>query len=159
MEVEEDVRLESTAYYAAAVFVGRVTDVGAGQMTTANRTPGASVVSPSRASVYTPVSIEVNTAIRGVQTGEAVDVQVQGGEIGCNRVIYSNPPTDLSVGQQYVVFMIDAGRVAESGRLLALWPVTDGLVRTPADGTLTIEELAARVQAAGYEPFPTIPAP
>ena len=69
------------------------------------------------------------------------------------------PPTDLSVGQQYVVFMIDAGRVAESGRLLALWPVTDGLVRTPADGTLTIEELAARVQAAGYEPFPTIPAP
>lgn len=156
-EVDEDVDIANTAYYAQTVFIGHIIEVGVARWSTPDNTEPRGVIAPGSASIYTPVTMAVEEGIRATAAGDIVPIAVQGGEVGCDRVIYSNRPTNLVAGQTYAVFQIDPSLVPETSRLIAIWTVEDGLVRTPADGDLTPEQLAARIANAGYAPFPTSP--
>jgi hypothetical protein len=143
--------------------VGRITTVEESRWTTpADHPPGSSSRAPEY--IYTPLTLEVEAPVRGGIVGSSVDVRVGGGTVGagtaaCTRPTISGVPSDFEIGQRFAIFLIDPNLVPETDRLVGIWPVTDGVVQTPRDGDMTIEELGDRLTAFpnGENPFGPFP--
>jgi hypothetical protein len=156
--------LEDAAYYAQTVFIGRITAVEDARWTTpADHPPGPKSGAPEF--IHTPIWLEVETSIRGGIPGSAVQTFVGGGTVrsetgGCVRFTLGGIPSDFEIGQRFAIFLMDADLMGEVARLNGIWPVVDGVVKTPADGDLDIDGFRERVAAVDYgAPFPYGPYP
>lgn len=147
--------VENTAFWAETVFVGTVSSFGDPQWTATDAPQGSPDLEGRDAPfIATPVTFSVDQAVRG-SPDSRITVPVRGGVIGCDRWSFDDVPQEVSIGQRYLVFLIDETLIGAERRLIAMRSVTGDVVNTPAEGDISLSAVAAAVEAAEYRPFPT----
>lgn len=143
--------------------MGRITTVEESRWTTpADHPPGSSSRAPEY--IYTPLTLEVEAPVRGGTAGSTVEVRASGGTVGagtaaCTRYTLLGVPSDFKMGQRFAIFLVDPDLVPETYRVVGIWPVVDGVVETPLEGDMSIDELQDRLSAFpnGESPFGPFP--
>ena len=128
--------------------------------------PGGSPPMTDRTSqsllLFTPISITVDTIIRGSPT-EAGHAAILGGTLGCSSVSYDNA-LSLSPGTRYLLFGTGpaedgAGNVSNVFSVYEAWPVSsDDIVRTKLEGDLPLTTVTADIAAHPVGPLTYPPA-
>lgn len=103
--------------------------------------------------VQTPVNLAVSSVLYGPGDGGARRVVNDGGKAGCVEYDVQGAPR-LEIGRTYAFFLspsafTDGRPRPELPEIRVAWPVSQrGMVATPEDGLLTLEELAKAIEAA-----------
>lgn len=130
--------IANRAAVASAVVIATVVEVSPPRWNTDDGAAPEAARPPAGAHIYTPVTITVDDAVKGLET-EELTVRVPGGTVGCYSFVFDNTP-DLKAGAQYAFFLapgVDAAGNSEAAELTVneAWPVVDGAtVVTPLDG-------------------------
>lgn len=101
--------------------------------------------------VQTPINVQVTSVIAGDEQAGTIRAVIEGGAADCIVHRVDSAPS-VERGQSYVFFLqpskdAEGVRHPELPGVVAAWLVdADGLVRTEEDGTLTIDELEARIR-------------
>jgi hypothetical protein len=139
-----------------SVVVGVVTRIEEGIF----NTPSGAAPDPSRKpgpgyspGVVTPIDLDITSVLAGDDQRDPLRVVNPGGTAGCVVHTVSNAAR-VTKGGTYVFFLQPSRDSNGEARpdlplILVAWPVdADGNVRTEEDGTLTMEELRARIAKA-----------
>lgn len=102
-------------------------------------------------SVYRLVTVSVETTMKGSVPG-TVQLRFPGGRAGCEAWVAEDIPLDLASGDRLVLFVQDlpAADISSSAQTtVGAWPVgSDGVVSTPADGRVPMDDLISAARAA-----------
>jgi hypothetical protein len=138
----------STAAASSVVVVADVTTVGRGRWSTADgQRPAVSSHRAPAAVITTPLAVQVVSSHKGTSAG-SVDVILPGGSSGCDTYQVTDLPFNPAPGR-YAIFLVPtAGQSATGANLtvLAMWPVSNGVVKTPADGEVPLGDWQAIVK-------------
>jgi hypothetical protein len=119
--------------------------------------PSQAMIQRKPARLIRPLLVTVDTTLRGqgVPLGAA---QVRGGELGCDRVDYSDE-IDLAVGSRYVFYLGPVGNsdgvVGTRLQLSEAWSLgSDNVARTRLEGPQPISEITTVAQSNPYTGHP-----
>lgn len=102
--------------------------------------------------VYRLLTVDVTAVAKGDDEATMRDIAVPGGTFGCATFLVSGLP-ELTQGERYAFFVEERTVQVPEGSApvtFTLWPVSSGgIVKTPLDGDLTIDEFVSAVRAAG----------
>jgi hypothetical protein len=143
-----DDRLEPTTENALTVSSGAVTGTVATVEGPFWNTPDGSAA-PADAlspfSVYRTVTISVDKAMKG-DIGSKFTFRVPGGKVGCAVFAPEGIPLEIAKGDAYLFFTQDLPATDAKGGAVPtvtdMWPVSSGVVATPVDGKVSIQEVA-----------------
>lgn len=145
--------IANRTFGAAIVAVGTVVSVGAPQWNTADGTAPAFTAAghpPVWAEIYRPVSISFSSTAKGGAVS-GIQARALGGTVGCFTYGVAGSPT-LSVGSQFALFLgpsqSSTGFITSSLTVTDAWPVTNGQVSTPEEGTMSVSSFLAATGAA-----------
>jgi hypothetical protein len=140
------------ALAADTVVIANVTKAGPARWNTPDgRRPVIVPGQPVRAAIYRTVTFDVGSVTKGSIAGSGQqEVDIFGGAVGCDTFRITGIPFDLVAGP-YVVFLTSgqaAIQTSDPQSVLAMWPISQGLVQTEAEGPVTAETWQARVLGA-----------
>lgn len=143
-----------------AVLVGTVIAIGEPRWNTATgEAPDLADGWPTYALIYRPVTVAVETVVRGIDVGRTVTIRWLGGTVGCNTFSFSYDGFEaVSPGGRYVFFLWrgnDASGQPSDENLTdgGAWPIgSDGKVRTPLEGSVQLAALAELARSAPSPP-------
>jgi hypothetical protein len=96
--------------------------------------------------LLTPVTLDVEEALKGDAAPGTLQVYLEGGEVGCIVQSFDSTP-EVATGARYVVTLVpgideDGTQRPERPRIIAAWSIgPDGMVDTEADGNVPLVEL------------------
>jgi hypothetical protein len=139
------------------VFVARVTAPGEARFNTEGAVPVGSEAA-MQASVPLPIIVTVHpVTIERVLDGDATGVEgiaTRGGTVGC-ATFEAHPIIDLRAGGRYLVWLrpgmfIDETPDPAHPLVSDAWPVgPTGMIATPHDGSVSIDDLVTRLAVGG----------
>ena len=146
---EGEPTIETAVLWSELTIVGDIKEIGGGRY----NTPGEELKGERPVGmfdVYRPVIVQVDTVVGGGSIDRYIKVRLLGGPIVCDA--YRNDRTQAVDGLGRYVLFLDwitdvRGNAVPEMTVVRAWLVTDsGMVVTPHDGTISIEEFRARIE-------------
>jgi hypothetical protein len=152
--------LADLASFAPAIFIGKFRSYGETHWSTPDGKRPSSMNEGNNPHLFRDAEFSVEQVLRGpLATGPQV-LRMEGGELGCDRIVYTPTPEPVE-GQRSVVFLY--GDVDTRGEYAApavnvVWPIVEGSVITPADGSLPLSNVEQSIaQTPALETLPPVP--
>lgn len=131
---------------ASTSIVGTIVAIGPAQWNTRDGLPPSAPADFNAEAVLRLIRVDVSQQLAGAMQTGLLTVWIPGGSIGCHTFVMDGYPLTPAVGDKFAFFLQDkapAAGISSVLRARAMWPIgADGLVTTPAEGKLTVDQLA-----------------